>query len=307
MCRLHFDCESQSGDGKQKILKDNLIQIFFHISEIFICLYCKVAFTAAMFYVRHLLRTHKTDKLDKEDIQLLDTWRRQQRSACYGSISLGKHVLNGEKHYEKTKHDINKIRTTTCPEETENSLPSHRKLIEKSYNFDIWGKGSMMGNHLQEHQRKHTEEKPYKCDTCGKAFMQSSDLQRHQRIHTGEQPYKCDTCGKAFMQSGSLQTHQRIHTGEKPYKCDTCGKAFMQSGHLQDHQRIHTGEKPYKCTCGKAFIHSSDLQKHRRLHTGEKPYKCDTCGKVFSQNNALHQHKRIHTAEKLNKSGLPQF
>ena len=268
------------------------------LSEIYMCLYCKSAFGLAQYYVRHLLKIHAVDKLDQENIQVLDKWLRDRE------VTTNRH----------SKKDVNSIQTIqNVKDETISRMKSNvaevekpsktgtnhfSKSGEKQFKCEICFIACYSISGLLKHQRIHTGERLYKCETCGYSCARRKDLIKHERKHTGERPYKCESCGKSFIDSSHLLRHQRIHTGEKPYKCETCGKSFCLNQGLNRHQRIHTGEKPYKCeTCGKCFNQRQNLHGHQRIHTGEKPYKCETCGKSFIKCEHLQSHHRIHTGK----------
>ncbi|XP_052220643.1 histone-lysine N-methyltransferase PRDM9-like isoform X2 [Dreissena polymorpha] len=292
--------------------------------EIFQCVYCKIAFTTAVLFVRHLMRMHGGDQLRSKDLQVLDQWRLENDDQYLISYSKLINRTSNEKHLNSISnvthnksdfsqsfcdeqltsvilHKNNNVEVSTYTSKISNGMKTFKRIPtgKRLYKCDVRGYASYNKCNFKRHMGIHTSERVYKCEVCGNSFTQSSALNTHMRIHKGEKLFKCEVCGNSFTQSGHLKRHMMTHTGEKLYKCEVCGNSFTQRSVLNSHMRIHTGEKPYKCqVCCYECIQSSTLKTHMTIHIGEKLFKCGVCGYACNRRDRLKRHMRIHTGEK---------
>ncbi|XP_052257407.1 zinc finger protein 492-like [Dreissena polymorpha] len=273
--------------------------------EIFQCVYCKIAFTTAVPFVRHLRRVHGGDKLTSKDLQVLDQWLRENDHQYLKAYSKQINPSSNESHLNNISnvtHNKRDISQSFCDEQLTSII------LQKNNNSDVCNYPVNISNGIKTNKRITTEKRLYKCEVCGYACNNKYNLKRHMRIHTGQRVYKCEVCGYACVQKGNLKRHMRIHTGEKLYKCGVCGHSFTQSSALKTHMMIHTGEKLYKCeVCGYACYQKGHLKTHMRKHTGERENKCEVCGYACSLSGHLKTHMRIHTGERVYKCGVCSY
>ncbi|KAH3834424.1 histone-lysine N-methyltransferase PRDM9-like [Dreissena polymorpha] len=273
--------------------------------EFFQCVYCKIAFTTAVFLVRHLKRMHGGDKLSSKDLQVLDQWRGKNDHQNDHNYSKQINPTSNERHLNSitnVTHNKSNISHSVCEQQLTNAI------LHKNNNVEVCKYNSNIINGIKTNKRIPTGKKLYMCEVCGYACYHKGNLKTHIMIHTGEKLYKCEVCGHSFTQSSTLKNHMQIHTTEKLYKCEVCGYACNQSGHLKTHMMRHTGEGLYKCeVCGYAFNVKCNLKTHMMRHTGDKPYKCEVCGYKCIKNSTLTTHMRIHTGERVYKCELCDY
>ncbi|KAH8803325.1 hypothetical protein F5884DRAFT_805117 [Xylogone sp. PMI_703] len=68
-----------------------------------------------------------------------------------------------------------------------------------------------------------------KCNQCGRTFGRTEHLQRHQRIHTQESPFSCPHCQRSFQRSDVLHRHATKH----------CAFRTLGSVESDDRTRLH--------------------------------------------------------------------
>ncbi|PNS20504.1 hypothetical protein CAC42_5954 [Sphaceloma murrayae] len=86
-------------------------------------------------------------------------------------------------------------------------------------------------NESAETQDKKVKEKRFLCTTCQRTFARLEHLQRHERTHTNEKPFLCRQCDHRFSRSDLLTRHERLsHSGQKlPAQVDSTGTGGMQN------------------------------------------------------------------------------
>lgn len=72
-------------------------------------------------------------------------------------------------------------------------------------------------NMLQQPQEEPPKKpKRFQCHRCQRMFARLEHLQRHERTHTQEKPFACQLCDQRFSRSDLLVRHERLnHEGDK--------------------------------------------------------------------------------------------
>ncbi|KAF2149882.1 hypothetical protein K461DRAFT_230541 [Myriangium duriaei CBS 260.36] len=65
-------------------------------------------------------------------------------------------------------------------------------------------------NDAESTSDKRPKEKRFQCSTCQRAFARLEHLQRHERTHTNEKPFFCKLCDHKFSRSDLLTRHERL-------------------------------------------------------------------------------------------------
>ncbi|KAL2860077.1 hypothetical protein BJX68DRAFT_78162 [Aspergillus pseudodeflectus] len=52
----------------------------------------------------------------------------------------------------------------------------------------------------------------FQCAKCGRCYSKLEHLNRHERTHTNSRPYRCDECGRRFGRQDVLSRHAKLHS-----------------------------------------------------------------------------------------------
>ncbi|GAA5983697.1 hypothetical protein JCM11641_000937 [Rhodosporidiobolus odoratus] len=59
--------------------------------------------------------------------------------------------------------------------------------------------------------KKPRKERIVNCGFCNATFKKLEHLQRHERTHTQDRPYRCEICQKTFARQDTLHRHTKLH------------------------------------------------------------------------------------------------
>lgn len=193
--------------------------------------------------------TPYSDKIDKKNIQVLDSNDRERPFGCSHCNYISKFKATVQRHYQR--HHTDDKRPYHCSNcdfktKTKDQIALHNKRSASSLEMRCQNCDFTTNFKCQfvMHQRSHYT---FKCELCNYTCKHKHEIEKHVRtIHMGTK-HLCKYCDFKTPKLEALLCHEALHTGNKPFKCKLCDYQTVRLSLLDIHvRRYHSDLKVVK-------------------------------------------------------------
>ncbi|KAL2793918.1 hypothetical protein BJX66DRAFT_338349 [Aspergillus keveii] len=101
----------------------------------------------------------------------------------------------------------------------------------------------------------------FQCAKCGRCYSKLEHLNRHERTHTNSKPYRCDECGRRFGRQDVLSRHAKLHSQRQSESLAAVSTAQQQTFTEQD-QTVPGGRPTFANEPGAVPTPPDDIAPH---------------------------------------------